>query len=285
MHLALTRGIGGRSVSRILARNELLSRTPEEFLNLPDEVWREEYRLTLRACSFLRDRDGSTLADNISLERRLDALGVSIITTADAHYPELIESFDPNPPGVLFLYGNHKLLSARTFCVVASRNARPAELENIERWTEEGVLAGEILVSGHDRPEYQRSAIVPLRWGSPRILCLDRGLFSVLGPELKEEAFRAARLWRYEFDPRTDLVLSPFRPDAGYFGVNNQVRDRLIASISKRLRFVSLNPGGNMEKLVRLALKAGRGVEVSDSILDYRELRELGATVINCTEQ
>lgn len=277
----MTPGIGGRSVSRILARNDLLGRTPESFLKLSTETYREEYRLSAKAAENLAANRSGRLEALRELEARLTVLGVSLVTTADAHYPAMIEEMDPDPPGVLFLYGNHKLLEAKTFCVLSSRNSLPRDLEYIERWAEEGVLSGEVLVTGHDRPEYQRSAVVPLRWGSPRILCLDRGLFNVLGPDLRDEAFRTARLWRYEFDPTTDLVISPFRPDADFVGVNNQVRDRLIATLSRRLRFVNVNEGGNMEKLARLALRCGRMVEVSDTCAIFRRFRELGATVID----
>jgi DNA processing protein len=278
--LALTPGFGGRSVTRVLARNELLGRTPEEFLRLSPEAWREEYRLTKRAVEALSGDQAALIARVQEMERRLGGLGVSLVTAADAHYPAIIEEMAPDPPGVLFLYGNARLLEARTFCVLGSRGTMPADLELIERLTEEGVLDAEVLVTGHDRPEYQRSAVVPLRWGSPRILCLDRGLFRVLGDDLKDEAFRAARLWRYEFDPTTDLVVSPFRPEADFIGINNRVRDRLVACLSRRLDFVNVAPGGNMESLVRLALKAGRRVRVSDRILGYRALREQGAEVI-----
>lgn len=273
--LAMTPGIGGRSVTRILARNDLLGRSPEEFLNLSVEALREEYRLSARAAASVKqDLDIQTLED------RLGALGVTIVTAADVHYPSMIEEMDFDPPGVLFLYGNAKLLTARTFGVLSSRNSLPADLELIETLTEEGVLAGEVLVTGHDRPEYQRSAIVPLRWGSPRILCLDRGLFRVLGENLKDEAFRAARLWRYEFDPYTDLVISPFRPNADFIGINNQVRDRLVGSLAYRLAFVQASPGGNMEKIAKMALKAGRKVQVSDRSPNARTLGELGAEII-----
>jgi DNA processing protein len=278
--LALTPGFGGRSVTRVLARNELLGRTPEEFLRLSPEAWREEYRLTKRAVEALSGDQAALIQRVQEMERRLGGLGVSLVTAADAHYPAIIEEMDPDPPGVLFLYGNARLLEARTFCVLGSRGTMPADLELIERLTEEGVLDAEVLVTGHDRPEYQRSAVVPLRWGSPRILCLDRGLFRVLGDDLRDEAFRAARLWRYEFDPATDLVVSPFRPKADFIGINNRVRDRLVACLSRRLDFVNVAPGGNMESLVRLALKAGRRVRVSDRILGYRALREQGAEVI-----
>ena len=100
---------------------------------------------------------------------------------------------------------------------------------------------------------------------------------------MKDEAFRAARLWRYQFDPRTDLVVSPFRPDAGFVGVNNQVRDRLVGCLSRRIDFVHMSEGGNMAKIARLALKAKREVRVSDSVIGYRALVEAGAKVLETT--
>lgn len=159
--LALTPGFGGRSVTRVLARNELLGRAPEDFLRLSPEAWREEYRLTKRAVESLSGDPKALIARVGEIEKRLYGLGVSLITAADAHYPAMVEEMDPDPPGVLFLYGNARLLEARTFCVLASRSTLPADLELIERLTEEAVLEGEVLVTGHDRPEYQRSAVVP----------------------------------------------------------------------------------------------------------------------------
>jgi DNA processing protein len=256
-----------------------LNRSPEEFLRLPEEALKGEYRLSVKAIQNLATRN-ELVKRTKEIEERLGTLGVTVVTAADVHYPALIEEMDADPPGVLFLYGNTKLLEANTFCVLSSRNTMPADLELMEQYTEAGVLNSEVLVTGHDRPEYQRTAVVPLRWGSPRVLCLDRGMFNVLGEDLKNEAFRAARLWRYEFDPSTDLVVSPFRPDSHFVAVNNQVRDRLVGSLSKRLVFVQVAQGGNMEKIARQALKAGRKVEVSDRSVGYRALRELGAAVL-----
>lgn len=277
LHLAMTPGIGGRTVTRILARNELLNRTSEDFLKFSEELLREEYKLSQRAAASLK---GSSLDTTLALEDRLSRLGVELVTAADAHYPSVVEEFDPDPPGVLFLYGNTRLLESKTFCVMSSRGSLPADLDEIERRAEEGVLNGEVLVTGHDRPEYQRSAVVPLRWGAPRVLCLDRGLFKVLGEDLKDEAFRAARLWRYQYDPSTDLAVSPFRPSADFIGVNNQVRDRLVASLSRRLDFVNVSPEGGMMKLAKQALKVGRPVRVSDRSVVYRQLESAGAQVL-----
>lgn len=257
--LTLTAGIGGKSLTRILARNDLLSRKPEEFFGLPQEALIEEYRLSRKAAAAIAGKP-QTHEPIRALQQRLEALNVTLVTAADAHYPRLIEAMDPDPPGVLFLYGNTQLLEARTFCVLSSRNTSPAGLARIESLVEAGVLEGEVLVSGHDTPEYQRAAVVPLRWGAARIICLDRGLFTALGPTLRDEPFRAARLWRYQFDPATDLAVSPFHPEAKFVGVNNRVRDQLVACLSRRLDFVEVAAGGNMDKLARLALKAGRAV-------------------------
>lgn len=275
--LAMTSGIGGRTVARVVARNALLARSPEEFLALSPQVWQEDYRMSAKAAAALTLRISDARKEIEALERRLNERAVSWVTAADAHYPQALEAFDPDPPGVLFLHGNHRLLDRKTFCVLSSRNASPAQLELIGNRAEEGVLAGDILVTGHDRPEYQRSAIVPLRWGAPRVLCLDRGLFTVLGEDLKNEAFRAARLWRYEFDPLTDLAISPFRPDSDFAGVNNKVRDRLVAGLSRRLEVVHLSPGGNMERLMGLALKIGRPVQIAADIPDAQLWVERGA--------
>jgi len=273
----MTPGIGGKSVTRILTRNNLLGRSPEEFLALSPEAHREEYRLSAKAATSVGMR---SFKETETLEKRLGGLGVTLVTAADAHYPVRVEQMDPDPPGVLFLYGNTKLLESKTFCVLSSRNSFPADLDLVEKLAEESVLDGGILVAGHDTPEYQRSAVVPLRWGSPRILCLDRGLFKVLGEDLRDEAFRAARLWRYQFDPQTDLVVSPFRPESDFAGINNKIRDKLVGCLSLSLSFVQIAEGGNMEKIAKMALKAGRKVRVSDRSVAYRRFVELGAEVI-----
>jgi len=280
LYLASLPGVGGRSVVRILARNKLLNRSSAEFMALSPEALREEYGLNAKVAQAVACPGADAYGEAKKLHDRLNGLGVTFVTPADAHYPTRLEAFDPDPPGIVFLYGNTRLLAAPTFAVLASRRASAAALNQLEALSEEAVLAGEVLVAGHDTPEYQRSAIVPLRWGSPRILCLDRGLFQVLGPELKEEAFRAARLWRYQFDPHTDLAVSCFNPAAKFIGVNNQVRDRLVAGLAERVDFVHMAEGGNMERIARMALKAGRRVRVSDRCVQYRAFAEIGAEIL-----
>lgn len=279
--LALTPGVGGKTVTRILTRNDLLGRSNDEFLRLGLEALREDYRLSAKAALAWTTNTKKRIADAKELESRLNPHGVTMVTAADAHFPRRIEQMDPDPPGVLFLYGNTKLLDGDTYCVLSSRNTSRKGLEVIEGLAEERTLAGKILVSGHDTPEYQRSAIVPLRWGAPRILVIDRGLFKALGEDLREEPFRAARLWRFQFDAKTDLAVSSLNPDSDYHPNSNKIRDRLVASLSSSLDFVEVRPRGNMEALAKSALRVGRPVRIAEWSESADDLRKLGAKIIS----
>lgn len=281
--MALTPGIGGRTVTRVMTRNDLLGRSIDEFLRLSAEALREEYRFTAKAAKSWAPQTKERIKDAEKLLKRLDGFDINIVTAADANYPRRIEAMDSDPPGVLFLYGNSKLIDGNTFCVLSSRKTPEEGLKTIEALTEEGVLDGRVLVSGHDTPEYQRSAVVPLRWGAPRILVLDRGFFQVFGENLDTEPFRAARLWRYKFDPKTDLAVTWVNPEQGYHRNSNRIRDRLVASLSHSIRVVCASKGGNMEKLAKQGLKAGREVHATQLAETYKELLNLGAKPVKKT--
>src|SRR5579863_9650449 len=98
-------GVGGRTVVRVLARNALLNRSPADFMRLSPEALREEYGLPEKVAQALTLAPTDAYAEAGRLYERLSRLGVTMVTPADAHYPTRLESFDPDPPGVLFLYG------------------------------------------------------------------------------------------------------------------------------------------------------------------------------------
>lgn len=278
--LALTPGIGAKTISRIHTRNDALGRPEGEFLRLSPEALREEYRLTAPAAqSWTQQRN--VLVDRArEVLERFEELGIRVVTCADDGYPRRVEELGLDVPAVLYMHGNDKLLTANTFCVLCSRKSSAASLDAIERLAEQGVLAGETLVAGHDTPEYQRSAVVPLRWGAPRILVLDRGFKEAMGETLTDEPFSAARLWRYRFDPATDLVVSPIRPEKTFHPSSNKDRDRIVAGLSSRIDVVVARPGGNMARLASAALLAGRRVRIATCDEDHGELARLGAEVV-----
>lgn len=141
--------------------------------------------------------------------------------------------------GCLWFYGNIRLLHGDLACVPAAFGPdchRPAELNAIEREAEEFVLSSKILVCGIHSAAHQRAAVVPLRWGAPRIVVVSGGFHHHFGERLKDEPFRAARLWRYQWDAKTDLAVSRRAPDKRpTFGTHNPTVDRVIALLTEGL--------------------------------------------------
>ena len=149
-------------------------------------------------------------------------------------------------PANLWLYGNVKLFEARLAFIAPTAGPdthSSKELDEIERYAEQVVLDGKILVCGIHNNAHRRSAVVPLRWGSPRIVVLSGGFHYHLGEKLDLEPFRAARLWRYAWDPVTDLAVSWRAPDKRpTFASNNPTVDRLISRIALGERVGVLSP-------------------------------------------
>lgn len=180
----------------------------------------------------------STTLDTVVVPRlKAYASNVPLIDQAP---PRRSAPFDAEPgyhaPAKLWLYGNARLLDGElafleTACGPNDHDSR--ELDEIERQAEELVLAAKILVCGVHNPAHMRAAVVPLRWGAPRVVVLSGGFAHHLGPELDQEPFRAARLWRYQWDPKVDLVISRRAPDKRpTFASYNPTVDRLIAKIA-----------------------------------------------------
>lgn len=258
--LALTSHLGSSGIQRVLARNAVTGRSPEYFLSLSAEVLQEEYALKPQAARALTEQLPKLKSQVEGLKRRFEGKDVRLVTIQSPLYPKTLEAFCESPPAYLFMYGNISVLSTKTFCVLASRDADRSTADLLEKQVELGVLEPKTLVTGANTPAYMRAAVVPLRWGAPRILVLDRGLFVALGENLDQEPFPAARLWRYKFDPLTDLVISSFRPDDPFIGHNNKLRDEIVVALADQVVAVRPRPGGVMEQLSDRAERLGKDV-------------------------
>lgn len=140
--------------------------------------------------------------------------------------------------GGLWLYGNAKILQSQLASVPMAcgpNTHSKSQLDEIEAEAERLVLDSKVLVCGIHSPAHQRAAVVPLRWGSPRILVFSGGFEYHLGKGLDQEPFRTARLWRYKWDAQTDLAISRRAPDKlPTYASHNPTVDRLIAMIARR---------------------------------------------------
>lgn len=136
----------------------------------------------------------------------------------------------------LWMYGNLDLLRMPlAFAPSTFDESMPYErrLDAIEQEAEGIVFLGKVLVCGIHNHWHQRGAVVPLRWGAPRIVVMSGGIRYHLGEDLDQEPFQTARLWRYEWDAGCDLAISRRAPDKlPTHSLNNPTIDHLIRAIA-----------------------------------------------------
>jgi DNA processing protein len=258
--LCLAPKVGSDAFRKVLSKISLLGIPPKEVFEMAREALVEDLGMPQAAADQIADSRSKLYEALDRYKKQVGTKTVRLLTSESVIYPSRVTDFISSPPAFLFAYGNLRALNSRTFAVLCSRNPNPADLDKVERAAETGVLESKVLVGGTNTDAYQRAAVVPLRWGAPRILVLDRGLFVALGSDLSEEPFRTARLWRYKFDPETDLVLSRNRPFDEYAPSNQKYRDDLLVALSDEIHGISLRPGGNLDKLAKRAEALGRPV-------------------------
>lgn len=246
-----------RSLMRSIAQSGL---SAKDIFAMSAEDLHETFQIHKRAAKCLSNNAELLQSEILRYRARSHDKPLRLLSPISPLYPSKIEIFCKNAPACLFALGNLRLLSTHTFCVLASRNPTPDILNHVEKIAEEEVLSGKTLIASANTASYQRSAVIPLRWGTPRILVFDRGIFKAMGDTLDKEPFSTARLWRYKFDANTDLCLSPFRPDDPFIRGNYARRDELIVALSDEVIVVHESPGGNVARLSSKADHAGKVV-------------------------
>ncbi|MGC8667054.1 MAG: DNA-processing protein DprA [Chthonomonadales bacterium] len=264
VHLVLllmeTPGVGPRAVASVLRRAAVLRTCPEAVMRAPPTVLAEQYGLGRKQAERFAQlaREHRTVVWDMA--RWLSRNGVAVVTLSDASYPQRLLGHMADPPPVLFLYGEASLLDGTLFAVANSNKAPEPMLKACDRAAEEANDAGLILVTGHNRLEYQRPALAVRRNGGSVCTVLDRGLVPGFGGDLTRPLFAAARIWSCVFDVRKELALTPFALHDYGIGANNRKRDELIFALADVIYAGFLLRGGRMEYFCTQA--AARGAVV-----------------------
>ncbi len=281
LFLTLLPDVGRRTLRRALERQQVRRETPDEVLSLPDETLRAEYGLPPRAVRAIREERERWLEQTAQLEAHLTRCGVRWVSFQDAAYPAALEDM-PEPPAVLFLYGNHALLEEPTFALLASHTVSAQGLQELETLANALLDQGLTPVVSGTQPAYQRALLCAVRRGAPYILALERGLLCAFGEDLRKEPLKQARIWQAEFDTERALAISPFRPRDGWVASSGKYRDALIGYMAGAVIVVEARPDGYIVQLGRELLQRGRKVYVLtprlESLPGNQQILESGGT-------
>ena len=139
IELSLVPGLGGGSFRSLLSAfglpAQVLCATPSQLRRVvPDPL----------ASRILERRSRAEIEPAL---RWATQPGHAVLTLADSRYPKLLLEI-PDPPVLLYVSGNAKLLSSPALAVVGSRNATPQGLKNAQSFSRAFSDAGFAIVSG-----------------------------------------------------------------------------------------------------------------------------------------
>ena len=254
-------GIGEVIHKKILEGNAIHRKSPEEFLSLPMPELKKLYQLPSAVVENIKKVTPEMVDHAVQASASFLRTGVEVLTFQDASYPYRLLEYISCPPPVLYMYGSYDILNHATFAIANSNKSPEPALNAGDAACLKSLNAGETLITGHNRPEYQRPALVAKREGGRTCYILDRGILEAFGGDLTRGLFPAARIWSPDFDPVCDLAISMFAPKDHSIANYNQKRDELIFALADTIFTGHVTPGGQMEKRVSESKAKGKRLE------------------------
>lgn len=242
LRLTLTPGLGGESQRKLLGA-----------FGLPEAIFAAS-RLTVRAVIGER---ADLLFDPIpedAIARTLDWAsqpGQHVVTLADAEYPPALLEI-PDPPTLLYVRGNPRLLRQHALGIVGSRNPTPQGIQNAEQFARALAGQGLCIVSGLalgiDAAAH-RGALAAS--GGATVAVIGTGA-DRLYPARNKELARAII--------ERGAIVSEFPLGTPAIAANFPRRNRIISGLSQGLLVVEAAPESGSLITARLASEQGREV-------------------------
>lgn len=180
----------------------------------------------------------------------VDQSGRSVITLADPSYPRQLLQI-PDPPVLLYVIGQVRLLGADSLAIVGSRNATPQGVTNAERFARAMSEAGLVIVSGLALGIDAAAHRGGLAGSSSTIAVLGCGADVVYPPDNKLLFARIAE---------TGAIISEYPLGTPPARENFPRRNRVIAGLSRGCLVVEAAFASGSLITARFALEQGREV-------------------------
>lgn len=252
LKLSLVPGLGPAKISRLLAAFQ----TPENLFKASlDQLTSTGLQTDIAQAVLHPDQD--------KLDNTLDWLNASdhnqLLTPDCADYPQLLKEIK-NPPVVLYVTGNTKLLNQKQLAVVGSRNPTPQGRENAYEFSDYLSRTGLIITSGLALGIDGASHQGALSAGNPTIAVVGNGLDRVYPAQHRELAHNIANEGAIvsEYPPGT-------RPLPGHF----PQRNRIISGMSL----------GTL--VVEAAIKSGSLITAYNALEQSREVFAIPGSIHN----
>jgi predicted Rossmann fold nucleotide-binding protein DprA/Smf involved in DNA uptake len=251
--------VGERTAARVLELNRQRRHGMATFFRLPEAVLREDYRLHADTCRRLVAGRGDHESRCRWLADRFTGAGGAVRLRDEPTYPErLRERLDP-APAVVFLVGAPEILTTPTVAVLSSRDIDEHSVTASLTVVRAAAAHGFVLVSGGMKANHRIVAVAGRALALPRVIVLDRGVFSTFGASFDRDPFGLGP-GRAALHTGRTLVLSPFRLLDPAAPRNGRRRDEMIAALADVVVAVHARVGGEIERVCFTALDRGQCV-------------------------
>lgn len=250
--LALSRikGIGNKTLQKISTRNRELGIGPKDFWQMTESEMKARYNLSsrlLHSISVNRDRFNTAQ----ELLRELERHKVKIVTLEETDYPEPLRRI-PNPPFLVYLYGDMRLLSSYPVAIAGSRNISPKGLMLVYGFSQVLREQGQTIIRGTKFDVDILPEMAARRVPGYEIIIPSEGILTFLKRVEKNNGL----------DPTQYLIIGFVNPRAEWGPGIEAMRNSILFALSQRIIIVEAREDGFIIKEGLRAIKEGKGVFV-----------------------
>lgn len=226
----------------------------EEFFQLNENNWREQYQLDEKQVSDLRQAK-SELANNAFLAESLFNQGFEIIPITSSEYSKKLKTNlkIAHAPAVLYVKGNKKILEEKSIAIVGSRDASETALKFTDNIAKLASKKFKVVVSGFAKGVDKQALDSAIKYKGQSVIVLPQGIMTF------SSGFK--NYYKQIIDGDV-LVLSTFFPKAPWKAELAMARNPIIYGLADEIYVAeSAEKGGTWSGVID-GLRKGRKIYV-----------------------
>lgn len=245
--LSRVKGVGNRTLLRMLNKNKELSLTADHLWKAPEHRLVAEYGLKPAVAHSIAEQKGDTSKAKELIEQ-LNSQRVEVLIFEDEGYPDRLRAMK-NPPFILYCCGNIDLLNRKPLGITGSRDISLKGLELAYKFAEVLVDKGVTIVKGSTRELDALTHIATEETAGCEITVLSNGILSFLKqmPSAHKKIERGKHLFLSFVDPTLDWT--PYA---------ERLRNRIVLTLSEAAVVIETRRDGIIVREGSKALSEGK---------------------------
>ena len=210
----------------------------EDFFNLSNEVWKNDYQLTDQQIIDLNQAKDK-LANNAFLAETLYNNGIEMIPVISPEYSKTLkENLKKSAPIVLYIKGNKHIMQKKSVAVVGSRDASNLALRFTDNIAKLASKEYQVVVSGFAKGVDKQVLDATIAYKGQSIIVLPQGIMTF------ESGFKT---YYKQIIDGSVLILSVFQPKAGWSKDLAMARNPIIYGFAKEIYVAEAKPSTNKQ--------------------------------------